>query len=193
MVAIDGTSLDVPDHPATRTRLGKGSNQYTAASGYPQIRLVALVACGTRTMIDAVFGPTAAVRPPRARRARSLRTGMIVLLDRDFSAQRLAGDGRRHRRGAAGPVSASRKPPVLRRFPDGSFLSRIGALQVRIIDCEITITTSAGRHTGIYRLATTLLDSRASRIRPGQALPRTVGCDVRSHDVSGHVVWRFRC
>src|SRR5262249_56476638 len=41
VVAIDGTSLDVPDDPATRARLGKGSNQYTAASGYPQVLLVA--------------------------------------------------------------------------------------------------------------------------------------------------------
>jgi hypothetical protein len=37
-------------------------------------------------------------------------------------------------------------------------LSRLGALEVRIIECQITIATAAGRHTGIYRLATTLLD-----------------------------------
>ncbi|WP_123602514.1 hypothetical protein [Micromonospora sp. Llam0] len=47
VVEIDGTCLDVPDNPATRTGLGKRSNQYTQASGYPQITLVALVACGT--------------------------------------------------------------------------------------------------------------------------------------------------
>ncbi|MFB6961154.1 transposase [Streptomyces sp. NPDC056309] len=53
-----------------------------------------------------------------------------------------------------------RKPPVLRRFDDGSFLSQIGTVQVRIIECEITIVTTAGQHSGIYRLATTLLDHR---------------------------------
>jgi hypothetical protein len=63
MVAIDGTSLDVPDDPATRSRLGKGSNQYTAASGYPQLLLVALVACGTRAIIDAVSARAPAARP----------------------------------------------------------------------------------------------------------------------------------
>src|SRR5262249_60416223 len=86
VVAIDGTSLDVPDDPATRARLGKGSNQYTAASGYPQVLLVVLVACGTRAIIGAGFGPRTGgetgygqplARPPRA--------GMIVLLDRGFS------------------------------------------------------------------------------------------------------------
>lgn len=56
VVAIDGTYLHVPDDPATRARLGRGSNQY-AVSGYPQIYLVALVACGTQAVLDAMFGP----------------------------------------------------------------------------------------------------------------------------------------
>jgi hypothetical protein len=51
-----------------------------------------------------------------------------------------------------------RKIPVLARYPDGSYLSVLDRLQVRIIECEITITTTTGRHTGLYRLATTLLD-----------------------------------
>ena len=161
VVAIDGTFLDVPDGPATRARLGKGSNQYTAASGYPQILLVALVACGTRAILDAAFGPRGGGETGHGQRlARSLRTGMIVLLDRGLSGNDflgvIAGTG------AAFLVrlSAARKPPVLRRFPDGSFLSRLGTLEVRIIECQITIATTAGRHTGAYRLATTLLDSR---------------------------------
>ena len=161
VVAIDGTSLDVPDDPATRARLGKGSNQYTDASGYPQILLVALVACGTRAIIDAVFGPRSGGETGHGQRlARSLRPGMIVLLDRGFASnaflETVAGTGAE----LLARLSASRKPPVLRRLPDGSFLSRLGALQVRIVECEITIATTAGRHTGIYRLATTLLDPR---------------------------------
>jgi hypothetical protein len=161
VVAIDGTSLDVPDSPATRARLGKGSNQYTAASGYPQILLVALVACGTRAIIDAAFGPRIGGETGHGQRlARSLRAGMIVLLDRGFASnaflEKVAGTGAE----LLARLSASRKPPVLRHLPDGSFLSQLGTLQVRIIECEITIATTAGRHTGVYRLATTLLDSR---------------------------------
>ncbi|MFF0630783.1 transposase [Streptomyces sp. NPDC004296] len=48
--------------------------------------------------------------------------------------------------------------PVLARFPDGSYLSTLGDLRVRVIDCEITVTTSARKPTSLYRLATTLLD-----------------------------------
>jgi hypothetical protein len=72
-----------PSHPGPA---GQGLGQYTAASGYPQILLVALVACGTRAILDAVFGPRGGGETGHGQRlARSLRPGMIVLLDRGLS------------------------------------------------------------------------------------------------------------
>jgi hypothetical protein len=159
VVAVDGTYLDVPDTPGIRSWLGKAGNQY-AASGYPQVMLLALVACGTRAVIDAVFGPRASESAQGQRLARSLHPGMIVLADRGFDAaafcEAVAGAGADF----LVRLSARRTPPVLRRFPDGSFASRIGAVDVRIIEAQITIATAAGRHTGSYRLATTLLGPR---------------------------------
>jgi Insertion element 4 transposase N-terminal/Transposase DDE domain len=157
--AIDGTTLDVPDTPGHRARLGKGSNQYTAASGYPQVRLAALVACGTRAIIDAVFGPAADGEPAYATRlVRSLRQGMIVLLDRGLSGNDLLAAVTSANADFLARLPANRKPPVLRRLPDGSFLSVLGGVNVRIIECQITIATAAGAQTGAYRLAATLLD-----------------------------------
>ena len=83
---------------------------------------------------------------------------MIVLCDRNLATAALTG-----RIAATGAellarCKADRKLPVLRRLPDGSYLSLLGEVRVRIIECEITIATTAGRHTGVYRLATTLLD-----------------------------------
>jgi hypothetical protein len=156
--AIDGTTLDVPDTPAHRVRLGKQDNQY-ATAGYPQIRLVALVACGTRAIIDAVFGPAAGGEPSYVPRLlRSLHQGMIVLLDRGLSGNALLAALAGTRADFLARLSASRKPPVLARLPDGSFLSVLGGVKVRIIECQITIATTAGTQTGTYRLATTLLD-----------------------------------
>ncbi len=158
VVAIDGTHLDVADDPAIRATLGKSSNQYTAASGYPQVLLVALVACGTRAVIDAVFGPSKPGESILGRRlVRSLHPGMLVLLDRGFATAGFltATAARAH---FLARLSASWKPPVLARYPDGSFLSRLAGTEVRIVACEITIATSQGRRTGTYRLATTLLD-----------------------------------
>ncbi|MFF0451515.1 IS4 family transposase [Streptomyces sp. NPDC004609] len=157
-VAIDGTFLDVPDSPLHRARLGKGTNQY-ATSGYPQICLTALVACGTRAVLDAAFGPRSGGETVHGKRlTRSLHAGMIVLLDRGFSGNAFPAAVATAEAAFLARVSAGRKPPVLARFDDGSHLSRFGDVEVRIIECEITITTSQGRQTGLYRLATNLLD-----------------------------------
>jgi hypothetical protein len=158
VTAIDGTVLDVPDSPGNAAYLGRNRSQHGTA-GYPQIRLVALVACGTRAVVDAVFGPTSAGETTQAvRLLRSLHAGMIVLLDRGF-------DGNDFLAAVAGTgadvlvrLRSNRKPRVLRRYRDGSYLALVGGRQLRIIECEISISTTAGTRTGIYRLATTLLD-----------------------------------
>jgi hypothetical protein len=85
---------------------------------------------------------------------------MIVLLDRGLSGNALLAAITSAKADFLARLSASRKPPVLARLPDGSFLSDLGGVQARIIECQITIATTAGTHTGTYRLATTLLDHR---------------------------------
>ncbi|MFD7924316.1 IS4 family transposase, partial [Streptomyces sp. NPDC059740] len=157
-VAIDGTCLDVPDSPLHLARLGSITNQY-GTSGYPQICLTALVACGTRAVIDAAFGPRSSGESAYAKQlARSLHAGMIVLLDRGFSGNPFLTTVASAEAAFLARLSAARKPPVLARYDDGSHLSRFGGLEVRIIEYEITLTTSRGRTTGLYRLATNLLD-----------------------------------
>lgn len=156
--AVDGTMLTVADSPANLSVYAKHRCN-NGGSGYPQIRLLALLACGTRTVIDAVFGPTDTGETTYAPRlARSLRPGMIVLLDRGLVGRDLI-------RGFAATgaevlvrYTDRRNFPVLAGYPDGSYLSTLGPTRVRVIDAEITITTSTGHHTGVYRLVTTLLD-----------------------------------
>ncbi|MGW2697789.1 transposase domain-containing protein [Streptomyces sp. NPDC001296] len=162
--AIDGTCLDVPDNPRTRHRLGKTTNQY-ATAGYPQICLTALVACGTRAVIDAAFGARGdgSETALGLRLARSLHTGMIVLLDRGFATNAFLTAVARTGADLLARLTSVRKIPVLHRYRDGSYRSVVGDIPVRIIECEITIATSAGRQTGLYRLATTLLDHRRTR------------------------------
>jgi hypothetical protein len=90
--AIDGTTLTVPDSPRMLTRFTKQRGNH-GGTGYPQIRLVALLACGTRTVIDAVFGATTTGETGYAPRLLpSLKAGMILLTDRNFGARDLIGD-----------------------------------------------------------------------------------------------------
>lgn len=158
--AIDGTTMTIPDSPRNLAAYSKQAGSH-GGSGYPLLRLVALVACGTRTLIDAVFGPMSCGELDCTRRLRrSLHAGMIVLLDRNFDVAALLGQLAATGADLLVRVKSNRKLPVLRRYRDGSYLSQIGAVPVRVIECEITIATSAGRHTSAYRLATTLLDPR---------------------------------
>ncbi|MEU3221510.1 IS4 family transposase [Streptomyces sp. NPDC006971] len=158
VVALDGTTMTVPDSPAVLTRFTKQAGNH-GGTGYPQVRLLALVACGTRTLIDAVFGPTTSGETTYAPRLLpSLRPGMILLADRNFAAQGLITGIAATGAEALVRLKNGRRMPVLARYQDGSYLSALGPVQVRVVDCEITITTAAGKHTGLYRLATTLLD-----------------------------------
>ncbi|MFG2848409.1 IS4 family transposase [Kitasatospora sp. NPDC048296] len=158
--AIDGTTIAVPDSPANLTEYTKHRCN-NGGSGYPALRLLVLVSCGTRTVLDAVFGPTTDGETTYAPRLlRSLREGMIVLLDRNFAAQALVAAIATTGAHVLVRVKNGRHLPVLHRNHDGSYLSRLGTVAVRAIDCEITITTATGRHTGLYRLVTTLTDHR---------------------------------
>jgi Insertion element 4 transposase N-terminal len=76
--AIDGTMINVPDSPQNQ-KWGRCAGQHGQA-GYPQLRLVALVACGIRAIIDAVFGPVTIGETRTAPRlVPSLKPGMVLL------------------------------------------------------------------------------------------------------------------
>lgn len=158
--AIDGTILTVPDTPRILARFSKQRGNH-GGTGYPQVRLLVLLACGTRTVIDAVFGPTSTGETTYTPRLlASLRQGMILLADRNFSAARLLAQITATGADLLIRLKNGRVMPVMARCRDGSYVSALGGLRVRVIECEITIATTTGRHTEVYRLATTLLDPR---------------------------------
>ena len=160
--AVDGTIMTVADSQANLAIYSKQRGGRTGGGSYPSLRLLALVSCGTRTVIDAVFGPVCAGEIACAiRLLGSLHPGMLLLADRNFGAgglaAQIAGTGAdfliRVRTGTSAPAL-----PVLRRCPDGSWHSRFGGITVRVIDAQVTVTTAAGRTTSACRLITTLTD-----------------------------------
>ena len=161
-VAFDGcTSIKVPDTSRNRAWLGK-MKAALGVTGYPAIELMTLVETGTRALIGAVFGPPATGEADYALSLAHLLTrDMLVLTDRGFDAASFL------QAVAAAPAQflarlrGNRRLAAAARLDDGTFLSVIGAVKVRVIDAEIIVTCADGtRYCGRYKLATTLTDHR---------------------------------
>ncbi len=162
-VSFDGCrSIKVPDSARNRAWLGK-LNAAHGQTGYPVIQLMTLVETGTRALIGAAFGTSADGETTWARRLLGhLDASMLVLMDRGF-------DGGEFLRELAGTnaqflvrIKAGRRMPVIGRLPDGSILSVIGGVRVRVITAHVSVTCHDGTVYGDdYRLATTLTDPYA--------------------------------
>lgn len=157
-VSFDGcSSLRVPDSPRNRAWLGR-----TAHHAYPTLELMTLVETGTRSLIGAVFGPTDEGETAYARRLlHLLKPDMLVLWDKGFDANAFLAQVTATGAKVLGRLRSNRRTPVMARLADGSYLSVIGTVNVRIIDAEIKVACADGTvFTGSYRLVTTLTDAR---------------------------------
>ena len=180
LVAWDGTGIDAADTPANAAAFGG------VQGGGPQLRLLALIECGTHALIDAVFdGVARASEQKLARRLlRALGPGMLLLADRNFPGWELWGLAAGTGADLAWRIKKNLVFTPLTVLPDGSFLSvmptpaeniRLGQARaagrvpprppeghtVRIIEYTVTVRSADGT-TRIepFRLATTLLDHR---------------------------------
>ncbi len=128
LVAVDGTTVEAADSPENAAAFGRPG----AAGGQPPgpaLRLVILIACGTRGLLGAVFGPVrgkgTGERALAGQLLGHLRAGMLVLADRNFYSWALwhaaAGTGA----DLLWRVKASMDLAVIRELPDGSFLAHV--------------------------------------------------------------------
>ncbi|MEU1200971.1 IS4 family transposase [Streptomyces sp. NPDC005813] len=166
LVAVDGTTFDVPDTEANSSFFGRpGSGRGQQRSAYPQVRVAALVECGTHAVFAAASGPLSVheqqLIPGLLGR---LEPGMLLMADRGITGfelwQAASGTG-------ADLLWRVRKNivlPVLEAFDDGSYLSEIVATgdrarrnpaRVRVIEYTL------GRDDDtVYRLITTICDPK---------------------------------
>jgi hypothetical protein len=188
LVAWDGTCVLVADSAENAAEFGRpgGSRKALATAGdrvgaYPQARVVALVACGTRAVIDAACGPArgkgTGERALAAQVLGSLRAGMLLLADRGFYSWQLWSQCAVTGAHLLWRVEDGIRLPVLEQLDDGSWLSRVWeraerkdrkkqdrgrCLTVRVTEFTITVAGDDGTaRTQRYRLLTTLLDHRA--------------------------------
>ena len=159
--AIDGTSMFVPDTRENLTVYSHAGGGHSV-SGYPMLRLLTVVACGTRTVIDAVFGTDRIGETSYAPRLLAgLREGMLLMADRNFAVATLIDQVAGNGADLLFRCKTNRRLPVIRRCGDNSWLSRIGATTVRVIAARIVVHQAGGpRRSERYLLITTLTDEK---------------------------------
>jgi hypothetical protein len=158
--AIDGTTMVVPNGGPNVAVYGRHAAGPNGDSGYPMLRLLAVVACGTRTILDTVFGPCDVGETTYAPRlAGCLKPGMLLLADRGLATKELF-----EAVTAAGAdllvrCKDNRRLKPVQYCGDGTWLTRIGDLTLRMVEAQIQIHCAGGpARTGRYRLLTTLTD-----------------------------------
>jgi hypothetical protein len=167
LVALDGTTLDLPDTAANRDHFGKpGASR--GESAFPQLRLVGLLETGSHGFFAFAHGPCKiGEQALAAQLVASLKAGMLCLADRLFTTfplwQQAAATG-------ADLLWRCRENQVLaveETLSDGSYLSTIypstkarrkqaGGIRVRVLEYQLEDHPQKPS----YRLLTTLLDAQ---------------------------------
>jgi hypothetical protein len=153
--------MSAPDSPANLAGFGHQSGSH-GGSGFPLVRLLAVVVCGSRTLLGVTFGP---FKKGETRYAPDLfgclRPGMVLLADRNFAVKDLLTQIAETGADMLIRCKNGRALPRLATLADGSWTSVLGGVSIRVIDAQITVALSGGGHrTGRYRLVTTLIDHR---------------------------------
>jgi hypothetical protein len=171
VVALDGTTLDIPDTEDNAAAFGRPGSGRGEKSGYPQVRIVSVAECGTHAYLDFVYGPLSQGEVTLARQLlRCLQAGMLCLADRNFYGFDLWNQAR----AKAELLWRVKKNLVLepiKHLSDGSYLSYIypswiarrrnkGGVLVRVIEYALDDPGRAPLIT--YRLITTLLDPESA-------------------------------
>ena len=178
LVSIDGSTLDVADTAQNEAAFGRpGASR--GHSAFPQIRLVSLVENGTHVLFGTRMG---GYRESEIALAKdvigSLKKGMLCLADRNFFSYSLWKRARETKANLLWRVKKNLNLPCIKRFRDGSYLSRIYAsekdrrhekngIEVRVIEYTLEGVPDA---EPIYRLITTILDPKEAPAKELAAL-----------------------
>jgi Insertion element 4 transposase N-terminal/Transposase DDE domain len=170
LMAVDGTSEDLPDTPANAAVFGRHTSA-RGASAFPQVQAVYLAECGTHVVTDAGFWPChTSERIGGFRLLRSVRRGMLLMWDRGFHDFDMVVASRRRGAHVLSRLPAGVQPVVLRTLADGSMLAyllpsedarrrRGERILVRVITYTITDPALPG-YGEEHRVITTLLNPR---------------------------------
>ena len=181
LMAIDGTTFEMPDTPENDRIFGRGHNPF-ATDPYPQVRVLALCELGTHAIGAVAFRPYCSREQTMVPHlVRSLQPGMLLLWDRGFFGSDLVtsvlSQGCRLR------ARVKTRHLIFQRqqtLADGSYLSTIdpsyddrrrdrNGRVVRIIEYTLDDPNRTGHHEK-HRLLTDVLDPTQLPARAAAAL-----------------------
>jgi len=178
LVSIDGSGLDVADTKRNEEAFGRpGASR--GRSAFPQIRFVSLVENGTHVLFGSRMGGYAAGETSLAADViGKLQTGMLCLADRNFFGYNLWQQAQATGADHVWRVKKNIRLPCLKRFRDGSYLSKIypsdkdrrhdtNSITVRVVEYRLEGVPKA---EPIYRLITTILAPRQAPAKELAAL-----------------------
>jgi Insertion element 4 transposase N-terminal/Transposase DDE domain len=127
LMALDGTSFDVPDtagNAAAFHKMGSGPKE----SAFPKLQVVSLSECGTRAQVAAAMGSCrTGERELAAQLAGAADQDMLITADSGFYSWQLWDLFAATGAALCWRIGASVILPLVRRLPDGSYLALIFA------------------------------------------------------------------
>ncbi len=125
LMAIDGTTEDVPDTPANAAAFGRHSSD-RGPSAFPQVQCVYLAECGTHCVVDAGVWPChTSERVGGIRLLRSVTPDMLVMWDRGFHEYDMLVGVRQRGAQVLSRLPAHVKPHRVCPLPDGTYLATL--------------------------------------------------------------------
>jgi hypothetical protein len=173
LVSLDGSTLDVADTAENERAFGRpGASR--GGSAFPKIRFVALLENGTHVLWAARMDKYSTDELTLAEDVvPALRKGMLCLADRFFPSYKLWKSATHTGADLLWRTRKNARMEMDRRFPDGSYLSRIypttsdrrnqrKSIAVRVIDYRLDKVPDS---EPVYRLITTILDPAQASAR----------------------------
>lgn len=146
IVAIDGTLFNVPDTAENQNEFGRPSNQ-NSCSGFPQVRMVGLLECGTHAFFRSEIGGYATAEQVLAPSLlQCLQSDMVCLADRNFMNFTLFQEAQKTGAKIVWRVNDYVKLPAEARLEDGSYLAKLywyrdtkraSGVQVRVVEYRV--------------------------------------------------------
>jgi len=167
LMAVDGSTLDVPDSPENKAYFGKQDSS-RGEMAFPQLRFVALCECGPHAIHSVAVGKYLESENALAKKLlKNFSKGMLCLMDRLFFSFKFWEQASATGADLLWRVRNNSVLPVEKALSDGSYLStiyaspkdrrhKINGIKVRIIKYQIS-----KQKEDSYILMTTLLDEKA--------------------------------